>query len=129
MQILKAGALYFGLVFVAGFMRAILRGLGIFPRVPTQTAELIGTTVMFVVTLLAAHWVVRWLGVPPAPFKRLAVGLVALGMDLVAQSTILFWVRGLTIREAIANQDPVTGASYYVMLVVLAVMPLLVARR
>jgi hypothetical protein len=38
-------------------------------------------------------------------------------------------LRGLTIGEYLASRDPVAGMVYIVMLAVLAIMPLLVARR
>ena len=36
-------------------------------------------------------------------------------------------LRGLSIREYIATRDPVSGTVYYVMLGVLAIMPLVLA--
>ena len=62
MQILKAGALYFALVFGAGFVLGAIRILWIVPRFGTRIAELMETPIMFVVTILAARWIVRRLG-------------------------------------------------------------------
>ena len=129
MQILKAGALYFVLVFGAGFVLGIIRILWIVPSFGTRTAELMEMPIMLVVTILAARWVARHLATPPAPSKRLAVGFVALGLLLAAEFTVVLWLRGLTIGEYIANRDPVVWVVYIVMLVVFAIMPLLVARR
>ena len=92
-------------------------------------AELMETPIMLVITILAARWTVRRLAVPSTPPARLGMGFVALGLLLVAEFTLVLWLRGLTIREYFASRDPVAGTVYYVMLAVFAVMPLLVARR
>jgi hypothetical protein len=129
MKILKAGVLYFALVFGAGFVLGTIRVLWIVPRVGVRTAELRETPIMLVVTILAARWVAQLLCMPPAPATRLGVGLVAFGLMLVTEFTVVLWLRGLTISGYLATRDPVAGTVYFVMLGVFAVMPLLVARR
>jgi type IV secretory pathway TrbD component len=57
------------------------------------------------------------------------MGCIGLGLLLVAEFTLVLWLRGLSIREYLANRDPVSGTVYYVMLGVFAIMPLLVVRR
>jgi len=84
---------------------------------------------MVVVSILAAGWVVRRLAVPPTTSTRLAIGLVALALLLVAEFTLMLWLRGLTIREYLASRDPVAGTVYLVALGVFAIMPTFVARR
>ena len=54
MRILKAGVLYFMLVFGAGFVLGTIRTLWVVPRVGARMAELMETPIMFVVTVLAA---------------------------------------------------------------------------
>ena len=127
-KILKSGVLYFALVFGGGFVLGTIRVLWIVPRVGTRTAELMEIPVMFVVTILAARWVVRRLSLLPTPATRLGVGFVALGFLLVTEFSVVLWLRGLTIRGYLASRDPVAGTVYFVMLGVFAVMPLLVAR-
>ena len=129
MQTLKAGALYFALVFASGFVLGTIRTLWIVPRVGTRTAELMETPIMFAVIVFAAHWVARWLVLPPTVATRLGFGFLALGLLLITECTVVFWLRGLTIRKYIAERDPVAGTVYLAMLAVYALMPLLVARR
>jgi len=129
MQILKAGVLYFALVFGTGFVLGTIRILWIVPSFGTRTAELMETPVMLVVTILAARWVARLLSLPPTAATRLGVGFVALGFLLGAEFTVVLWIRGLTIGEYLASRDPVAGTVYIVMLGIFAVMPLLLARR
>lgn len=129
MQMMKAGVFYFALVFGAGFVLGPIRILWVVPRFGTRMAELMETPIMFVVTLVAARWIVRRLAVPSAPSRRLGIGCVALCLMLVSEWTLVLWLRGLPISEYLANRDPVSGTVYYVMLGVFAIMPLLVARR
>jgi len=129
MQTLKIGVLYFALVFGAGFVLGLIRILWLVPRFGTRTAELMETPIMLAVIIFAARWIVRGLAMPPTPSKRLGVGFVALGLLLVAEFTLVLWLRGLTIDEYLATRDPVAGTVYIVMLGVFAIMPLLVARR
>ena len=129
MQILKAGALYFALVFGAGFVLGAIRIMWIVPRFGARIAELMETPIMFGVTILAARWIVRRLAVPLKPSSRLGMGCVGLGLMLVAEFTLVLWLRGLSISEYLASRDPVSGTVYYVMLGVFCMMPLLVAPR
>jgi hypothetical protein len=129
MRILKAGLLYFVLVFGAGFMLGTVRVLWIVPSVGTRIAELLEAPLMLVVMILAARWVVHRLKLPPGVTARLGAGLVALGLLLAAEFTAVLAIRGLTIREYFASRDPVAGSAYILMLGLFAVMPLLVARR
>jgi len=128
-QILKAGALYFALVFGAGFVLGTIRTLWIVPRAGMRMAELMETPIMFVVTIFAARWLVRRLSMPPKRATRLGMGLVALAILLLVEFTVVLRLRGLTIGEYFASRDPVAGTVYVAMLGVFAVMPLLVARR
>jgi hypothetical protein len=128
-QILKAGVLYFALVFGAGFVLGTIRTLWVVPRFGTRMAELMETPVMLVVIIVASRWVVLHLAVPWAPSARLWMGGIALCLLLVTEFGLVLWLRGLSIREYLASRDPVSGTVYYVLLGVFAIMPLFVARR
>ena len=129
MQILKAGLLYFVFVFGAGFVLGTIRTLWIAPRFGARTAELMEAPIMFVITVLAARWVVRHLLLPFTLATRLGVGSVALAFLLAVEFTVVLWLRGLTIGEYIRQRDPVAGTVYILMLGVFAAMPAFVARR
>ena len=129
MLILKAGALYFAMVFGAGFVLGSIRVLWIVPHFGERTAELMETPVMFVVTLVASRWIIRRLAVPSAIPGRLGMGCVALALMLVAEFALVLRLRGLSIGEYFANRDPVAGVVYCAMLGVFAIMPVLVGRK
>ncbi|MCX5846893.1 MAG: hypothetical protein NTW12_11150 [Deltaproteobacteria bacterium] len=110
-------------------MFGTIRVLWVVPYFGTRIAELMEAPFMLVITIVAAHWTVRYLDLPSGPSKRLGMGLVAFGLLMVAEFTLVLWLRGISISEYLANRDPVSGTVYYVMLGIFAIMPLLVARR
>ena len=55
MQLVKAGAIYFALVFGAGFVLGTVRTLWVVPRVGTRTAELTEMPIMLAVTIVAGE--------------------------------------------------------------------------
>jgi MFS family permease len=127
MPVLRCGALYFALVFAAGFVLGPVRLFWLVPRVGERMAELIEMPIMLVVIILAARWIARRPSLPPTRPARLGVGLVALALLLGAEFGVVLGLRGLTIAEYFANRDPVSGTVYTVMLAALAAMPLLLA--
>jgi hypothetical protein len=129
MRILKAGALYFALVFGAGFVLGAIRTLLVVPLLGTRTAELMEAPIMLVVTILAARWVVRRHSLPPQTAIRLGVGLVGLALLLTAEFTLVLGLEGLTIKEYMASRDPVAGTVYVILLGIFAAMPMRVARN
>lgn len=129
MKALKEGAAYFVLVFSVGFVLGTIRTVWLVPRVGTRIAELLETPIMLVVTFLAARWVVRRFRVPPAPLRRLGVGLAALMLMLAAEfGLVLLRLRGLTLSEYWAGRDRVAEVVFRLSLALLAVMPVIVAR-
>lgn len=126
MKILKAGLLYFVIVFGAGFVLGIIRTLWVVPSVGTRTAELMEMPFMLVVIVLAAKFVIKHYNVTPAPILRLGIGLVAFVMLLATEFTVVLWIRGLSIGEYLATRDPVSASVYYTMLLIFLFMPLLI---
>ncbi|HYL99360.1 MAG TPA: hypothetical protein VEZ90_10430 [Blastocatellia bacterium] len=129
MRTLKAGVLYFALVFVAGLILGPIRIVLLVPKVGVRAAELMETPIMLVVIIVSARWVVRRLSVSPTMSSRLSMGLLAVSLMLAAEFTLVLWLRGLSIRQYLATRDPVSGTAYYAALAVFAVLPLFVGRK
>ncbi len=129
MQALKAGLLYFALVFGAGFVLGPIRVLWLVPRLGERIAELLEPPVMLVVIVLSARWIVRRFALPPVAASRLAMGGLAIGLLLAAEFAVVLWLRGMTLAEYFATRDPVSGTAYYAALAAFAVMPMLVERK
>ena len=128
MQVVKAGELYFALVFAVGFVLGAIRTRWVVPRVGTRKAELMETPIMLVVTIVAARWTVLRLSVPMMWSARLEMGCIALVLMLIAEFGFVLWIRGLSIKEYFSTRDPVSGAAYYLLLIVFAIMPFLVRK-
>jgi hypothetical protein len=128
MQTLRTGAVYFLIVFAAGFVLGVVRVLFLAPRVGTRVAELAEVPVMVVVIIVAARWSVRRYDLPPSLPPRLGVGLSALALMLVTEVAVVLWLQGVTLAQYVANRDPVAGTIYLVMLVAFGLMPVFVAR-
>jgi len=125
MHVVKAGVLYFALVFGAGFVLGTIRTLWVVQRVGTRKAELMETPIMLVVTIVAARWTVLRMSVPMMWSARLEMDCIALVLMLIAEFGFVLWIRGLSIKEYFATRDPVSGAAYYLLLIVFAIMPFL----
>lgn len=126
MQVVKAGALYFAVVFGAGFVLGTIRTLWVVPRFGTRMAELMEMPIMLAVTIVAARWTVLRLSVPSMWSARLEMGCIALVLMLIAEFAFVLWIRGLSVKKYLAMRDPVAGAAYYLLLIVFAIMPRLV---
>ena len=129
MRILKAAALYFAVVFAAGFVLGPIRIAFLVPRLGTRYAELLEMPVMLIIIVFSARWVVRKCAVPSAWLNRIGVGVLALVLMLSAEFGLVLRLRGLSPREYLATRDPVSGTAYYFSLAVFAVMPRVVGRR
>jgi len=126
--ILKAGLLYFAIVFAVGLILGSIRLLWAVPRFGSRAAELMEMPFMLIAIVLAAFWVVRHLSVPPGVWTRLCMGCVALGFLLLAEFWAVLQLRGLTIAEYLAHRDPVSGTVYVLMLGLFAAIPWLISR-
>jgi hypothetical protein len=122
------GVTYFALVFGAGFILGPIRVLWLVPQVGERLAEMIEVPIMLAVIVFSARLIVRRF---PATLctQYFYSGAIALGLLLVAETTLILSLRGLTISEYVNRRDPVTGTLYLVMLLVFAGMPWIVGRR
>jgi hypothetical protein len=127
--VLKAGLLYFSIVFGIGFVLGIIRVLWAVPHFGTRVAELLEMPFMLIAIVVTARWLVQRLALPSRLWARLGMGLIALSLLLVTEFSVVLYLRGMTIAEYFATRDPVSGTLYYAMLVVFATMPWLVSGR
>ena len=127
-RIFKGGLVYFALVFGAGFILGAIRVPILAPRLGERVAELVEMPFMFVAVLLAARFVVRRFSLPAGASSRLPVGLLALGLLLVAEFLLAVAIQDRSLGAYIASRDPVSGTVYLAMLVLFALMPVILAR-
>jgi len=109
MRILKAGAIYFALVFAVGWVLGPIRELWVVPHLGRVAALLLELPLMLVAMIVSARWVVRRFSVPYAFRTRIAIGFVALAILLVAELVGSRWVRGLSVQTYLASLATVPG--------------------
>ena len=124
MRILHTAALYFLLVFGAGFVLGIVRVLAVVPLLGERAAELLEMPLMLAVIVAAARWIVRHKLDARQP-SALSVGFSAMGFVLLGDLAVGVWLRGMSVVEVFLNRDPVSGTAYYAALLLFAVMPAL----
>ena len=124
-RVVRAGAVYFALVFAAGFVLGTVRVLLVVPAVGERFAELGETPLMLLVVFYAARWVVRRFRIASRN-ARIYAGLTGLALLLLAEWGVVLFVRSESIAEYLAGRDPVAGTVYVVSLLLFAAMPALV---
>jgi hypothetical protein len=126
MNVVKAAVTYFALVFGTGFVLGPIRVLWVAPRVGDRAAELLESPLLLVAMILAARFVVRRFALPPASAARLATGVLAVALGLVAEFALVGPVRGMSLADYFAARDPVSGTVVYALQALMAFLPLLV---
>jgi hypothetical protein len=126
--VIKAGLLYFALVFGVGFALGPIRILWLVPAVGVMWAELIEAPIMLAVILFAARWVVEQLAVPRIASARAGVGCFALVLLLAVEFTFVLGLRGMSFADYVASRDPVSGTVYVLLLAVFAAAPVWAGR-
>jgi hypothetical protein len=129
MQVLKAGVMYFALVFGAGFILGPIRILWAVPRFGVRVAELIEMPIMLMVILAAARWVVRRFALPCTLSSRVGMGCLALALLLAAEFGLVLPLRDMSLSDYFSTVDPVSGTVYFLLQGFLAFAPVVVARR
>jgi hypothetical protein len=124
MRILKAGLVYFLLVFGAGFALAFVRVPFLVPAFGVRIAELMETPIMLAVIVWASRRLAR---TQPAFSRgqRLAAGILALACLVVAELAVAYFLGARSPSQYIASRDPVSGSVYFASLVFFAVAPAL----
>ena len=103
MRTLKAGVIYFLLVFAVGWILGPIRELWAVPHFGRMVAMLSETVIMLDAMMVAARWVIRWFEVPQTLSDTLSIGLIAIGLLFPAEIAGVVWVRGLSLREYLAS--------------------------
>jgi hypothetical protein len=126
---LKAGLLYFALVFAAGWVLGPIRELAVVPRFGRTVGVLLEAPLILGVSAWAARWVIRRLAVGFQYKPRFWMGMVALGLLLIAETLGSVLLRGMTLGEYAKNFASASGVIALLSFALFAIMPLLVARK
>jgi hypothetical protein len=126
MRTVKAGLIYFLLVFVLGWILGPIREFWGVMRLGRVAALLTEGAIMLIAMWFLAQWVIRRFGVRPALPARIAMGLVALGVLGPAEIAGALWLRGISLGNYLAGFANVTGVISLVMFLLFAAMPIFV---
>jgi hypothetical protein len=129
MSALKAGLLYFILTFAAGWVLGPIREFWVIPRLGRTVGLLLEAPVMLLVSFLAARWVVGRLAISTAFMPRVLVGLVALGLLLLAELIGAWELRSLSPADYLASFHSLPGVVTAASFLLFAAMPTLVRPR
>jgi hypothetical protein len=99
MRTLKAGVIYFLLVFTVGWILGPTRELWAVPHFGRMAAMLSEAFIMLVAMIVAARWVIRRFDVPRTLPATVSMGLIAIGLLFPAEIAGVVWVRGLSVQN------------------------------
>jgi hypothetical protein len=128
MGAIKAGVIYFLIVFAVGWVLGPIRELWAVPRFGRTAAISVEAVIMLIAMIVAARWVIRRFSVPQTFGSTIRMGLVALAILIPAEIAGVLWVRGLSLPEYVASFVTTSGVVSLLIFLLFAAMPTLVMR-
>lgn len=107
---LKAGAVYFGLVFAAGFVLGTIRTIVLVPRLGELAAVAIELPVILVVSWWACGLVIQRLRPGDKSSARLVMAITAFLLLILAELALAMTMAGQTASAFVANWTTAAGA-------------------
>jgi hypothetical protein len=124
MQIAAAAALYFAIVFGAGFLLGAVRVLWLEPRVGPIVAVLCEAPCILTVIVTAARWVPRVMKLQRRLSALLLMGIGALLLQQLADLVVGIALRGNSPAGQLDQFTRPEGKIYLLLLLAFAIMPL-----
>jgi hypothetical protein len=128
-RMVGAAALYFVIVFSVGFVLGPVRIFWLEPMIGPAAATLCEAPLLLAAMMFAAFWVPAKIGVPLNTWSLLKLGLIALGILILADISVGTAIRGITWAEQFAYFVTPAGLMYLSLLAVFALMPTLLNKR
>jgi hypothetical protein len=128
-RVLRAAPIYFALVFAAGLALGPVRVLWLEPVLGQTLAVLCETPFLLVAMGIGAHLAPRWARMESGWPSYLALGLVALVLQIVADLAVGFGLRGMTLADQLGYFTTPAGWLYAFALGAFALAPLIVRLR
>lgn len=125
---IKAGAIYFALIFALGFVLGTIRVLWLVPATGETAAVLIEQPIMLTASWFAAGWLVRRHGLVTTG-ERAAMGAVALMLLFVVEPLLAYTLFGQLPQEWLAGVFTMPGPIGLAGQIAFGLMPLLIAYR
>jgi hypothetical protein len=125
---IRAGVLYFAVVFAAGFALGTLRVLALAPALGETAAVALELPFMLAIAWLACRWIVRCLAVPATIPARAAMGTLAFAL-LISAELALAVALGRSPGAALAALATTPGLLGLAGQIAFALMPLALLGR
>ena len=119
----KAGAVYFLLLYVIGFLLGATRELLLAPRFGVVVASVLEALPMLAAIIHFAPLIARRFGVAPKSAGRIVMGLAGLTLLIGAEIVMTRVMRGLSPEQWLAHFASVEGVIYAALLAAFAAMP------
>ena len=126
---LRAGFVYFGLVFAAGVFLGTLRVFVILPRLGPTLAVLIELPVILAICWFAAKWTVENFTVPAAVADRIVMGAIAFICLMIAETILATAGFGRTFAGHLRSFATPEGSIGLASQMFFALFPYLLLRR
>ena len=119
----KAGAVYFLLLYVVGFILGATRELLLAPRLGVAVASALEAIPMFAAIFHFAPLIARRFGIPPKSGGRIMMGLAGLTLLIGAEIAMTRAMRSLSPEQWLAHFASFEGVIYALLLACFAAMP------
>ena len=98
-QALRAGFVYFALVFAAGFAIGTVRTIFLVPRTGESRAVLLELPFMLAISWLACRYIITRCAVPSNTAARSAMGAMAFALLMIAEAVLSITVFGRSLWQ------------------------------
>ena len=119
----RAGAVYFLLLYVVGFLLGATRELLLAPRFGVVVASALEALPMLAAIFHFAPLIARRFDIPPKSGGRIVMGLAGLALLIGAEIAMTRAMRGLSPEQWLAHFASVEGVIYAALLAAFAAMP------
>ena len=116
---------YFLVVFGAGFVLGPIRVLWLEPQLGPTIAVLLESPILLLVMWFVAAAAPAWSRLQGGAWAHFCVGLTALLLQQIADWSVGFWLRGMTLADQLAYLASPAGLIYVATLVAFLFMPLI----
>ena len=99
MNIFKAGAAYFAIIFSLGFILGTVRVLAVIPRIGEFAATLLELPLILTASWFVSGWLIKKMRIAPQTSSRLLMGAVAFGLIMTAEPLL-----GLLFGSSLSEQ-------------------------
>jgi hypothetical protein len=121
---LKAGALYFVIVFVAGFVLGAVRVLAVVPMLGELNAVLVELPIILTVSWISCRRVIDRFRVESSVVSRLVMGALAFNLLIIAEVGLGVLVFGRSLSEATSRMQALPGVVGLAGQIAFALFPL-----